>query len=186
MMNSPLEILNLLRSKGGMAYAGEGVTQLQHAWQCAHLAQRAGAADALQLSCWLHDIGHLLSSLEGTPTLQAIDDRHEVAGADVLARLWGAAVAEPVRLHVAAKRYMVATRTGYRAKLSEDSVRSLALQGGPMYSEACDAFNAEPFADDAIRLRAWDDAAKQPGLPALTDEQALAELEVLMQRVARS
>jgi predicted HD phosphohydrolase len=97
--------------------------------------------------------------------------------------MWGEAVSEPVRLHVQAKRYMVTTLPGYAAKLSEDSVRSLALQGGMMDAQECDAFNSSAYADDAVRLRAWDDAAKQSGDPALPDETVLATLEALMRRV---
>ena len=182
-MTTISELLQLIRRKGAMEYAGEGVTQLQHAWQCGKLAERAGASDALQLASWLHDIGHMLTGLPDTPTLQGIDDRHELLGAHVLRGMWGEAVSEPVRLHVQAKRYMVTTLPGYAAKLSEDSVRSLALQGGMMDSQECDAFNSSAYADDAVRLRAWDDAAKQSGEPALSDETVLATLEALMRRV---
>jgi len=177
------ELLQLIRQKGAMEYSGEGVSQLQHAWQCGSLAERAGAGETLQLASWLHDIGHMLTDLTGTPTLQGIDDRHEVLGAHLLQGLWGEAVSEPVRLHVQAKRYMVTTLPGYKAKLSEDSVRSLALQGGTMDSQECDAFNSSPYADGAVRLRAWDDAAKQDGVPTLPDEVVLAKLEALMYRV---
>ena len=182
MMNAE-KLLELIRQKGDLEYAGEGVSQLQHAWQSGTLAQRAGASESLQLASWLHDIGHMLTDLPGTPTLEGIDDRHELQGARVLHAIWGDAVSEPVRLHVQAKRYMVTTIPGYRAKLSEDSVRSLALQGGMMDSQECDAFNANPFADDAVRLRAWDDAAKQNGLQALSEEAMLSALGALMGKV---
>ncbi len=182
-MISGEQLLQRIRHKGGLEYAGEGITQLHHAWQCGLLAKRAGASNALQLACWLHDIGHMLTDLPGTPTLQGIDDRHELLGARVLSDLWGDAVSEPVRLHVQAKRYMVTTLPGYVNRLSDDSKRSLALQGGLMDARECDAFNANPFADDAVRLRAWDDAAKQSGIPACSDESLLSELHALMQVV---
>ena len=181
----PTEILDVWRQKGAMEYAGEGVSQLQHAWQCAQLAHNAGASDALQLASWLHDLGHLLTDLQGSPTLAGVDDRHEALGAGVLAQICGAPVSEPVRLHVQAKRYMVATLPNYQSKLSQDSVRSLALQGGPMDVQECNAFSNTPYADDAVRLRAWDDLAKQHGVPDLPDAQILQSLEALMQCVPR-
>jgi phosphonate degradation associated HDIG domain protein len=183
LMMTAEKLIELIRQKGAMEYAGEGVSQLQHAWQCGDLAERAGASKSLQLASWLHDIGHMLTDLPGTPTLQGIDDRHEILGARVLHDTWGDEVSEPVRLHVQAKRFMVTTLPGYSAKLSEDSVRSLALQGGLMDSQECDAFNANPFADSAVRLRAWDDAAKQNGVPALSEEAMLLALGALMERV---
>jgi predicted HD phosphohydrolase len=176
-------ILELFRNKGGLAYEGEGISQIAHGWQCGQLALLAGASPALQLASWLHDIGHLLSNLEGTPTLQGMDDRHENTGAHLLDALWGPAVAEPVRLHVEAKRYLVATYPEYRARLSEDSLRSLVLQGGPMTLEEGVRFQANPYALDAQQLRAWDDTGKRVGWFARDSAQALAELQALMARV---
>ncbi|WP_204279744.1 hypothetical protein, partial [Serratia marcescens] len=77
-----------------------------------------------------------------------------------LLRPWfGAAVADPVALHVEAKRYLVATQADYAARLSADSQRSLALQGGPMPLVQAQAWLERPHADDALRLRVWDDLA---------------------------
>jgi len=181
-MNPTQQILELLRAKGELAYEGEGISQIAHGWQCGQLARHAGATPALQLASWLHDIGHLLSDLEGTPTLQGMDDRHENKGAQMLDAIWGPAVAEPVRLHVDAKRYLVATFPQYRARLSEDSLRSLALQGGPMSLEECVRFQAMPYALDAQQLRSWDDTGKRIGWFAA--DTALSELEALMGQVA--
>lgn len=96
-MDTAHRILDLFARKGGIAYAGEGISQIAHAWQCGQLALLAGATPELQLASWLHDVGHLLTDLQGSPTLHGIDDRHEDTGADVLASVWGRAVAEPVR-----------------------------------------------------------------------------------------
>jgi len=176
-------ILTVYARQGGLAYEGEGITQWQHAWQCGHLAAQAQATPALQLAAWLHDLGHLLTGLDDTPTLRGHDDRHEALAAQALAPVFGPAVAEPVALHVQAKRYLVATRPAYRERLSADSVRSLALQGGPMDAAACRAFEALPHAEDALRLRAWDDQGKKPDRhPDAFAAQALADL---MRRVAR-
>lgn len=175
------DIVDLYSRRGHLAYDGEGITQWQHAWQCGRLARQAGAAPALQLAAWLHDLGHLLTGLDGTPTLRGHDDRHEVTAARVLEPLFGPAVSEPVAWHVQAKRYLVSTHPGYFDRLSADSVRSLALQGGPMDDAACAAFRQRAFADDAVRLRAWDDAGKDPG--QLPGPQAAAALQALMQEV---
>src|SRR5262245_31350969 len=113
-------ILDLYRERGAMEYEGEGVTQIAHAAQCGALARAAGASPELELAAWLHDIGHLLAGLPGTPTLEGIDDHHENRGAAFLIEAFGLGVAEPVRLHVAAKRYLVATNPGYYESLSAD------------------------------------------------------------------
>ncbi len=177
-------LIDILQLKGATAYDGEGVSQLEHAWQCGQLAKAAGATPALQLAAWLHDLGHLLTELKGTPTLKGIDDHHEHMGAHVLESLWGPAVAEPVRLHVQAKRYMVAVVPSYLQKLSADSVRSLALQGGAMSLEECKKFQASPYANDAQRLRAWDDQAKRQDWHSSGSPAVLEELHGLMRVVS--
>lgn len=182
-MKNPQNFIDLLDRKGDIAYDGEGITQLEHAWQCGQLAIEAQASPALQLASWLHDIGHLLTDLSGSPTVSGIDDLHEESGAHVLDRLWGAAVAEPVRLHVVAKRYLVTTISGYGEKLSPDSLRSLALQGGPLSRRDCLIFQENPYHADAVKLRAWDDIGKRPGWFATSRSAAMDELEKLMQRV---
>lgn len=148
---------------GGKDYGGERVRQLEHALQCAALAEAEGAAPALITASLLHDIGHLIHDLGREPAARGIDDRHEVLGQDWLKRWFGADVTEPVRLHVPAKRYLTATDTGYFATLSPGSVRSLALQGGPFLPEAAAEFIDQPHAAEAVRLRRWDEGAKVPG-----------------------
>jgi predicted HD phosphohydrolase len=166
-----------------LAYEGEGVTQLAHGWQCARLARQARATPSLVLAAWLHDLGHLVSPLEGTPTTRGIDDRHEARAHRVLRPLFGPAVAAPVVLHVQAKRFLTATQPRYAGSLSPDSQRSLALQGGPMNADECNAFVAQPYATEALRLRVWDDQAKVAALAPDSPLFALAELELLMARV---
>jgi phosphonate degradation associated HDIG domain protein len=178
-------LLALYQQGGDLVYAGESVTQLMHAWQCGRLAEKSGASAALQLASWLHDVGHLWVNWEGTPTLRGEDDRHEHIGAQILLPLFGPAVAEPVRLHVQAKRYLVSTRETYARKLSPDSVRSLQLQGGLMDPQECSAFEGEPFFSDAVKLRVWDDLGKKSGWFEDTRHGALEQLTQLMHRVAR-
>lgn len=180
---TPADLLELYARRGGLAYAGENVSQWVHGWQCARLARQAGASPALQLAAWLHDIGHLLTDLTGSPTVDGIDDQHERLGARTLAPLFGPDVAEPVALHVQAKRFLVTTQPGYRQTLSPDSLRSLALQGGPMQAHEATAFSALPHARDALRLRVWDDLGKDPqGLPD-SPAESMRDLHRLMQRV---
>lgn len=174
------DVLARFERLGHLEYAGEGVTQWQHAWQCGQLALRAQASPALQAAAWLHDLGHLLDGETETPTLHGHDDRHETRAAALLEPLFGAAVAQPVALHVEAKRYLVATQADYAARLSADSQRSLALQGGPMRLAEAQAWRARPHADDALRLRVWDDLAKDPAWWPPSRGQAMDELAALL------
>ncbi len=157
------DICMLFARKGGRAYDGEPVTQLEHALQSAARAEAAGAAPALVVAALLHDLGHLVHDHGDTPTLRGIDDRHQYAALPFLRGSFGAEVLEPIRLHVEAKRYLCATRAGYQDALSSDSKRSLVLQGGPHDAAAAVAFVARPFAADAVQVRLWDDQAKLPG-----------------------
>lgn len=157
------EILSLFESKGHRAYEGEGVTQLEHALQSAHLAQQAGAPPELVCAALLHDIGHLLNDRGETPTLRGVDDRHEYVAQPFLRKAFPQPVFAPIRLHVDAKRYLCATRPGYRAALSEDSKRSLELQGGVFRPDEVEHFIRQPFAAEAVSVRLWDDAAKVAG-----------------------
>jgi len=163
------EIAALFANKGERMYTGEPVTQLEHALQSAQLAEQAGAGDELVLAAFLHDLGHLINDQGDTPTLRGVDDRHEYVALPFLRELYGDAVLQPIRLHVEAKRYLCARGDGelsgaqYWVALSADSKRSLELQGGIHTEGQADAFIAQPFAGDAVRLRRWDDLAKTAG-----------------------
>ncbi|MBL6853882.1 MAG: HD domain-containing protein [Alphaproteobacteria bacterium] len=157
------DLLEMYERRATGRYGLEHVSQLQHALQTAAQAERVGAAPALALACLLHDVGHLVHKLGENPAAQGVDDMHEVLGAKWLAkRGLPPAVTEPVRLHVAAKRYLCGTEPDYFGKLAPDSVLSLSLQGGPMSTEEAVAFRAQPFAADAVALRRFDEAAKNP------------------------
>ena len=176
------DIEALFAAKGDRMYAGEPVTQLQHALQSAQLAEQDGASDELVVASFLHDLGHLINDQGETPTLRGIDDRHEYVALPFLRDLFGAAVLQPIRLHVDAKRYLCArgdgTVTGaeYWAALSIDSKRSLELQGGIFTDGQAAAFKAEPYSEDGVRLRLWDDRAKREDAqtPPLAHYLALA------------
>jgi phosphonate degradation associated HDIG domain protein len=158
------EILELFRKKGHAAYFGEAVSQTAHALQTAHLAKAAGASGPLIVAALLHDVGHLLHGLSENFDQAGVDARHEDGGAHWLAKRFGPSVVDPVRLHVAAKRFLCATEPGYLGQLSPASLRSLTLQGGPMNPDEIRALQAEPFHREAVALRRWDDQAKVPGL----------------------
>lgn len=153
----------LFARHGASAYEGdrrESVTALEHALQCAQLAEWAGADTPLVAAAFLHDVGHFV---EGVAADDRHDDVHEHRAVPFLAAAYGREVTEPVRLHVAAKRYLVAVEPGYLEGLSPASRHSLALQGGPMDAAERVAFEAQPWAMSAAQLRRWDDAAKVPG-----------------------
>jgi phosphonate degradation associated HDIG domain protein len=157
---SPLaEIEALYARHGGESY-GEGVTMLQHALQTAALAQAEGADDSLVVAALLHDVGHFLQPTDDSYGYH----KHGRSGGEWLAKRFGPAVSEPVRLHVAAKRYLCATESDYFGKLSPASVHSLGKQGGPMSAAEAAAFAASPHAQAAVRLRRWDDGGKLDGL----------------------
>ena len=149
------DVVALYSLRGELHY-GEGVTQAEHAVQCAVLADASGASDELVVASLLHDIGHLLIDPEDF----SFDDRHEAAGASALSRLFGKGVSTPVALHVAAKRYLCSIDPTYQAGLSAASQKSLALQGGAYDREAADAFQRLAHWRDAVVLRRFDDEGK--------------------------
>ena len=180
---TPESFIELYSRQGHVAYAGEPVVHLAHAWQCGQLALYAEASPHLQLACWLHDLGHLLGPEGLTPTLAGHNDQHEMVGADLIESLWGPLVAEPVRLHVQAKGYLVKRNPHYLDRLSEDSRRSLYLQGGAMSDAECAAFECSPHHKPALLLRVWDEQAKQAGWFARSANAALAQLRLVMSQV---
>lgn len=155
------ELADLFARLGDLHY-GEDVTQLEHALQTAHHAKADGAPPALIAAALLHDVGHLLQKVGEDAADRGIDTRHEQISAGYLARAFGPEVTEPIRLHVAAKRYSVAVRPNYLERLSAASLQSLVLQGGPMTADEITAFLAEPAAQAALRLRGYDEAGKAP------------------------
>jgi phosphonate degradation associated HDIG domain protein len=160
------QISDLFRNRGQAAYLGEPVTQTEHALQTAHAAEQAGAGSALIAAALLHDIGHLLDADSPDPRARdATDFRHEDSAAHWLAQHFGPELVEPVRLHVAAKRYLCATDPAYYHQLSEASRASLRLQKGPFTPEEARHFEQGPHFRAALALRRWDEAAKIAGLP---------------------
>ncbi|HEX2817214.1 MAG TPA: HD domain-containing protein, partial [Phenylobacterium sp.] len=156
-----IEAIFELYDRNGARHYGEGVSQLEHALQCAQLATLDGAGDALVAAALLHDLGHLLES-EGALSAEA-DARHEVRGATALRPLFGPEVIQPIALHVAAKRYLCATEAGYYDGLSEASRQSLRLQGGPLSAHQARRFEGGAYFAEAVRLRRYDEDGKLDG-----------------------
>ncbi len=176
-MEAVQALRELFEDKGAMRY-GEAVNQTEHALQGAAAAEAEGATAALVLATLLHDVGHMLHRDAGTAYVQGIDDRHEVIGARWLARWFGPEASEPVRLHVAAKRYLCHAEPGYLEALTPVSRRTLELQGGPMSADEAARFIALPHAPEAARLRRYDEAAKVAGA-------ATPDLEHFLSRVGQ-
>jgi phosphonate degradation associated HDIG domain protein len=174
------DIRSLFAEHGAMSYSGEPVSQLEHALQSGKLAQDEGASDELVAAAFLHDLGHLLNLHGDTPTARGIDDLHQFFALPFLRPILPPAVLEPIRLHVDAKRCLCAIDKTYFDKLSEDSVRSLKLQGGVFSDEEAQAFLQMPYAQDALRLRQWDDRAKTAGIETPDIEHFLGVVERMM------
>jgi gamma-butyrobetaine dioxygenase len=153
------EVLGLFAATGGNTYS-EQVSMQQHALQAAALARASGAQDALVLASLLHDVGHFLAQ----PDSEFGVTDHGTTGGAWLAERFVAAVSEPVRLHVAAKRYRCFVDPAYEEELSPASIGTLRLQGGAMSAAEAREFEAEPFAQDALALRSFDDGGKVAGL----------------------
>jgi phosphonate degradation associated HDIG domain protein len=165
------EILGLYARQGSEAYFGECVSMTEHGLQAAHFAREAGASPALVVAALLHDIGHLVEDVANDIAEWTADAAHERVGGEWLARRFPPQVSEPVRLHVPAKRYLLATDADYMAMLSPASVVTLRLQGGPMSPREAARFETEPFHREAVMIRRWDDRGKVAGLatPRLQD-----------------
>lgn len=167
------ELAELLEGLRNLPYGGEPVDQFAHAMQAAALAERSGADDELVLAAALHDIGR------AAPVARAFPGPHEESGAAFARRYVGERVAWVIARHVPAKRYLVATDPRYADLLSPASVKSLKTQGGPMTPAECAAFAAHPWAGDAVDLRRWDDAAKEPGDPGIPLDRVLDVLDAV-------
>ena len=173
-MSLTTQIAEMFERRGAGSYFGERVSMLEHALQAAHFARTEEAPVALIVAALLHDVGHLLEDVPADIADWHADARHESVGGAWLARHFGPEVWEPVALHVAAKRYLCATDPAYFGRLSEASVLTLRLQGGPMQPQEIAEFESRPFFREAVRLRHWDDQGKiggwrAPGLETYLD-----------------
>ena len=150
--------------RGDEEYLGEPVTMTEHMLQGATIAEQNGQPEEIIVGALLHDIGHFTSEF-GTFSMEDTEDRHhEDAGAEVLERFFPSVITDCVRYHVAAKRYLCATKPEYFKRLSDASIHSLNLQGGPMSPEEVAAFETNPNLPQIIAVRYLDEAGKRPDM----------------------
>ena len=153
-------LLDLLAKKGSnLQYGNEKVTQLEHALQCAELAEQHKLPNSIIAAALLHDIGHLLYE-DKDPIHEGKDGHHENLGADYLAKYFGEEVINPIRAHVDSKKYLASVEDEYYNFFSEASQISLAAQGGPFSKEEAEEFIKKPFMKEAVKMRRFDDMAK--------------------------
>lgn len=161
-------LVDLFQQHGDQKYADEDVTQKQHAVQCGQLAREADVPPHVVTAALLHDVGHLLVQADWPSSCEEnLDDKHEEVGYHYLVDHFGVEIAEPVRLHVASKRYLCTVEPEYQNHLSPTSLKSFHDQGGLMSPEEVEAFRASPFYEEAVMLRRWDDQAKSTSAPDL-------------------
>lgn len=158
-----VKVFLLLENSGGEQYFGENVTKLSHSLQCAWHAIQAGADEETTLAALLHDIGHLLDT-EDTQRHDRVGviNHDEVGGQWLRDHGFSHRLATLVESHVDAKRYLTATNETYSNKLSWASQETLRLQGGPMAIEEAESFAHDPLLTEKLRLRVWDELAKDP------------------------
>ncbi len=169
-MKSPIDILaGLFAGEGVRSYLGEEVSIAKHMLQAGGLAEDDGAPSTLVVAALLHDVGHFEAigrRQVDAPRLEQVDYRHQDAGADWLAQWFPEAITEPVRLHVMAKRYLCSVEPAYLARLSPASLHTLRLQGGPLSQAEARSFERRAYARQAVAVRRWDEAAKDPTVSA--------------------
>ncbi|MDG4903303.1 MULTISPECIES: HD domain-containing protein [unclassified Mesorhizobium] len=174
-------IAEIFERRGAESYLGEPVTMSEHMLQGAWLAEQDGAPEELVAAALLHDIGHYTSEF-GTYSPDDVEDKHhDEAGGEVLAPFFPPVIVECVRLHVAAKRYLCATNPSYFGKLSPASVHTLSLQGGPMSAEEVAEFRSNPFHQEAVRVRIWDEGGKVANMKT----RAFRDYVPLLERVVK-
>ena len=157
------QIFSIFRDYGSRHY-GENVSEMEHALQTAEFARQFGEPDSIILACLLHDYGHMLHDLGENIAHDGIDAKHEIIGATLLKDLFPEIILEPIRQHVAAKRYLCWKNPAYAEGLSESSRLSLQLQGGPMNNVEAQKFETNPHFIACIKVRHYDDMGKMPGM----------------------
>ncbi len=157
-------LLDLFERRGPESYLGENVSMADHMEQSAACAIEDGAPDSLVIAALLHDVGHFVSDFPLDALERGTDNLHEDAGAKLLQSFFPPSVSEPVRLHVAAKRYLCSVEPSYYDRLSAASINSLNLQGGAMSPDEVAEFEKNTFKDEAVKLRYYDDDGKVANL----------------------
>ena len=173
-------ILDLYTKYGTSDYIGEHITQIDHALQCAELAEKDIRLDhydiyiknCMIVAALLHDIGHLIGLERGHMEMQSSGSSggsnslgivgHEGIGSEFLKECGlPLLVRELVGSHVQAKRYLCSTRKDYYAGVSDASKETMALQGGMMTLEEIKKFNSGLMPELKLFLREYDDLGKK-------------------------
>jgi [1-hydroxy-2-(trimethylamino)ethyl]phosphonate dioxygenase len=178
-MSTYQELVQIFESAKGAEYLGEDITLVEHMIQCGELARKTDAPEWLVVAALLHDIGHMLIPDAQEAQDSGEDRHHDEVGADWLAQRFPENLVEAVRLHVDAKKYLVATEPEYLDKLSEASRITLAIQGGIFTPEECAEFLRQPYAGEAIDLRRWDDEGKVRGASGTSLEPFRSAIEAV-------
>ncbi|WP_172296682.1 HD domain-containing protein [Pseudoruegeria sp. HB172150] len=179
-------IADIFARRGAEEYLGEPVTISEHMLQCAECAEAEGASDEIVAAALLHDIGHFTHEFAEDAAEHGVDSHHEHAGARVIERFFPTIVTDCVRYHVDAKRYLCATDPAYFGKLSDASVHSLNLQGGPMSKDEAKSFAENPNLAAILQVRIWDDIGKDPDHAAPPFAHYAPVLERVVQKQAAS
>jgi phosphonate degradation associated HDIG domain protein len=165
-MSSFVEVKEIFESAKAEEYLGENITLVEHMIQCAELAQADKAQPWLIVAALLHDIGHLLVPNPAHAQDSGIDLHHDEVGAEWISQRFPNNIVQVVRLHVDAKKYLVATDSDYLEHLSEASKITLEIQGGVFSESEATEFIQQQYAHEAVQLRKWDDAGKIRGAVA--------------------
>lgn len=166
------EVFMLYNRYGSEDYIGEPVSQLEHMSQAAQLAMKENADDEIVLAAFFHDIGHICVMWNEDNDMEGLGIKsHEKIGADYLrAKGFPERIAKLVENHVQAKRYLTFKHPEYYNNLSMASKKTLALQGGRMTAEEATAFEKDPLFAASIRMRYWDEQAKEMHMPLIDVE----------------
>lgn len=180
-----VEVFGLYERFGDNDYIGEPVSQIEHMSQAAELAMAEGFDDEVVLAAFFHDIGHLCA--EGGESMGGFGVvSHERLGADYLRRAgFSERMARLVEYHVQAKRYLTLKEPGYYERLSEASRRTLEYQGGVMSAEEAEAFERDPLCEVSLRMRQWDERAKDMDVPVMDLDVLKCKAAGLLSRALR-
>lgn len=173
------QVFELYERFGSADYIGEPISQIEHMAQSAQQAEKEGFDGEVILAAFFHDIGHLLAQNKYMESMGRFGvKRHEQIGADFLREMgFPEKVSQLVENHVQAKRYLTFKYPEYFEKLSEASLQTLGYQGGPMNSEEAKAFENNPLFELSLKMRTWDEAAKETDVPVpdLSEYREIAE-----------
>lgn len=174
------QVFALYEWHGAADYIGEPVSQIEHMSQAAQLAMAEGFDDEVVLAAFFHDIGHICG--QGGENMGGYGVvSHERLGADYLRRAgFSERLAKLVEYHVQAKRYLTFSQPDYYDRLSEASRRTLGYQGGVMTADEARAFEQDPLCAVSLRMRHWDEQAKDMHVPVLDLEVLKAKARQLL------